>query len=309
MKLLAKTKNMSKEEWLKIRRCGVSGSDAPIVMGDSNYRSILELYRDKRGEIPIEEIENEYTHFGHVLEQVIRKEFQQRTGLTVRTKNYLLQSSEYPWLIGNVDGIVKESDGTCSVFEAKTALEYKKSLWESGPSEEYRAQVQHYLALTGYQKCYICALVGGNSFYCYVVERDEAYIKELVQREKAFWDCVEKGTPPLPDASKGTTEYLNKTYPIGKKSEIHLPESAEELAEAYLKVEKELKELTKKKDGISNNLKNLLQENECGYAGGRVVTWKTIHKRTLNSGKVKEVLGQSYDEYLLESTYRKFNVA
>lgn len=126
MKILTKTKELSREEWLKERRKGVCGSDASIVLGINPYRSILHLWKDKMGLLPVEENGNDYTYFGNVMEPVIKKEFMKRSGLKVRAKNAILQSTEYDFMLADVDGLVKEADGTLSVFEAKTASEFKK---------------------------------------------------------------------------------------------------------------------------------------------------------------------------------------
>ena len=125
--IVCSTKNLSTEEWLKIRTLGIGGSDAGIIAGCNPYRSIFELWQEKRGEIPVREEESEVIHFGKVLEDVVRKEFIQRTGLMVRKKNSILRSKEYPFMIADLDGVVNEFDGTYSIFEAKTAIEFKNN--------------------------------------------------------------------------------------------------------------------------------------------------------------------------------------
>ena len=76
MKKLIYTKDMQTEEWLNYRRLGIGGSDASTILGLNPFNSILRLWEDKTGRIPVEEKENEYTRFGHVMEPVIRKEFE-----------------------------------------------------------------------------------------------------------------------------------------------------------------------------------------------------------------------------------------
>lgn len=136
----------------------------------------------------------EVIHFGKVLEDVVRKEFIQRTGLMVRKKNSILRSKEYPFMIADLDGVVSEFDGTYSIFEAKTAIEFKNNDWKNGEiPKAYQLQVQHYLAVTGFQKAYIAVLVGGNKFYWTEIYRDEQLIKMLVSMESHFWHCVKTG--------------------------------------------------------------------------------------------------------------------
>ena len=309
MKILAKTAGLSREQWLELRRKGVCGSDASIVLGLNPYRSILHLWKDKTGLLPIEENGNEYTYFGHVMEPVIKKEFTKRTGLKVRAKNAVLQSTEHEFMLADVDGLVKEADGSISVFEAKTASEFKKGIWEKGIPEEYMAQVQHYLCVTGLKKAYVCAIAGGNSFFCHEVFRDEAYINLLVRKEKEFWDCVQENRLPVPDGAKATVDYLNNLYSESTKKETELPFEAENLVYSYLGVEESIKTLTTQKNEIANQLKIMMKDCEKGLAGNHTVKWKTVQKQTLDSKKVKEVLGDKYDDCLVTSSYRKFSVA
>lgn len=309
MKKLIATKDLSVEEWLHYRRQGIGGSDASTILGVNPYNSILRLWEDKTGRYPVEEMENEYTHFGHVMEPVIRREFERRTGYRVRRSNFILQSTEHPFMLADLDGTTRDKEGNICVFEAKTASEYKRPVWEKGIPDEYMAQLQHYLLVTGYPKAYICAVVGGNSFYCHEIHRDEAYMDRLLLAEKKFWDCVVSGLPPKPDGSASTSAFLGEKYKNGKREEIFLPGEAERLAEAYGELEKDIRELKTRKEEISNQLKAMLGENEKGRTQNHVVSWTTIIKRTADVDKVKERLGNAYDDCLKESRYRKFSVA
>lgn len=309
MKKLTTTKGLSMEEWLHYRRQGIGGSDASTILGLNPYNSILRLWEDKTGRYPVEEMENEYTHFGHVMEPVIRREFERRTGYRVRRSNFILQSTEYPFMLADLDGTTRDNEGNICVFEAKTASEYKRPVWEKGIPDEYMAQLQHYLLVTGYPKAYICAVVGGNSFYCHEIQRDEAYMDRLLLAEKKFWDCVVSGLPPKPDGSASTSAFLGEKYKNGKREEIFLPGEAERLAEAYGELEKDIRELKTRKEEISNQLKAMLGENEKGRTQNHVISWTTIIKRTADVDKVKERLGNAYEDCLKESSYRKFSVA
>lgn len=309
MKIFKKTTELDKSEWLKERRQGICGSDAAIILGLNKYRSVLHLWKDKTGQLPIEEVENEYTHFGNVMEPIIKKEFTKRTGLKVRAKNAILQSVEYEFMLADVDGLVKEEDGSVSLFEAKTASEYKKTIWEKGVPEEYLAQVQHYLCVTGLKKAYVCAIVGGNSYFCHEVFRDESYIRVLVQKEQEFWECVKQCVAPIPDGSQATADYLSETYPESNESETELPFEAESLVANYIGVEATIKSLTEKKNEIANQLKGMLMDNERGHTGEHVVKWITVQKQTLDTKKVKDFLGEKYEDYLTSISYRKFSVA
>ena len=99
MKVLVKTKNLCHTDWLRYRTMGIGGSDVSVIAGINPYRSVYQLWLEKTGQTEPAESDNEYTHFGTILEPVIRKEFMERTGLKVRQKHMLLQSEKYPFML------------------------------------------------------------------------------------------------------------------------------------------------------------------------------------------------------------------
>lgn len=310
MKRLVNTKGMDNKTWLAYRRMGVCGSDTGIILGYSPYRSVIELWKDKTGQIPIEESENNFTHFGHLLEPIIRKEFERVTGLKVSVRNCIFQSESHPFMLADIDGIVTEPDGSKAIFEAKTAIEYKNDIWEAGKIPEgYFSQLQHYMAVTGLKKAYIACLVGGNRFYSYTVDRDDEYISWLIEKERVFWNHVLDCTHPDVDASKATTTYLNKEYSEGVKDEIILPDEAGSIAEQYLVLDETIKGLKNEKELLANQLKVMMKEHEIGIAGDHKIAWKFAKRTSLDSSKLKEVLGERYSEYTKETSYRTLSVA
>ncbi len=158
-----------------------------MIAGINPWRSIYELWQEKTGACIPQEAGNEFTHFGSILESVVKEEFTRRTGLKVRAKNAILQSDDYPFMLADLDGTINE-DGEHVIFEAKTASAYKKNEWEYGVPEEYVFQLQHYMAVTGMRKAYIAALIGGNSFIFHEVRRDQKMIDDIIRMESDFWN-------------------------------------------------------------------------------------------------------------------------
>ena len=58
MKRLVSTLNLSKEDWLRYRKCGITGTDAGAILGLNPYRSAFQVYHDKISDT-IENIDNE----------------------------------------------------------------------------------------------------------------------------------------------------------------------------------------------------------------------------------------------------------
>ena len=67
MKRLISTLNLSKEDWLRYRKCGITGTDAGAILGLNPYRSAFQIYHDKISDTT-ENIDNEAMRQGRDLE-------------------------------------------------------------------------------------------------------------------------------------------------------------------------------------------------------------------------------------------------
>lgn len=309
MRVVVKTNHLTREEWLKYRTGGIGGSDVSIIAGINPFKSVHQLWLEKTGQIEPEETESEYTHFGTLLEPIVRKEFTERTGIKVRQKHMLLQSEQYPFMYADLDGVINEN-GEVAIFEAKTASQYKMDTWEEGVPAGYILQVQHYMAVTGAKKTYIAALVGGNHFVYHVVERDEVLITKIIAMEAYFWETyVLGGVEPIPDGSDATTSYFNSRFPDSNGKTIELPEEALVVCEEYERISNEIKELETAKSATANQLKSYLKDAEAGTVGNRKIIWKQICKNSLDQKRLKEEKPDIFEDYLTQSSYRRLSVA
>ena len=309
MRKLVSTRNMDKKEWLKWRTMGIGGSDASVIAGVNPYRSVFQLWKEKTGQEEPEEKDNEYTHFGSLLEPVIKREFTRRTGLKIRNRYAILQSEEYPFMLADLDGIIYEDHKMC-IFEAKTASAYKKEIWEQGVPLEYLYQIQHYMAVTGAEKTYRAALVGGNHFLYHEVCRDEVMIRDIIQKEKEFWENhVLTGIEPQADGSKATADYLEEAYGTSNGKVVELPKESLALFEEYDHISVQLAQLKEAKETVTNKMKNYLKENEKGVIGDRQVTWKSVTSTAFDRKRLEQERKEIYQEYCTEKQYRRLSVA
>ena len=306
--VLASTENMSYEDWLEHRKLGIGGSDASVVCGINKYKSPVELWMDKTGQLPPQEA-GEAAYWGTQLESIVRDEFTKRTGIEVTKPTVILQSEEHPFMLANLDGTCEVLDvGTC-IFEAKTASAYKAGEWEDTIPDEYQLQIQHYMAVTGYAGAYIAVLIGGNTFRWKFVERDEELISMLIELESAFWNHVQDCTPPPLDGSDAAAKFLSERFPTSKPtSHITLPDTAADLLAQYDEACEQLEIVTEKKQKAENLLKEMMGENEIGTAGDRIVTWKSVSQERLDSKTLKAEHPTLYKKYANKSSYRRFTI-
>lgn len=300
------TVDMSRQDWLKERQKGIGGSDSSVILGFNKWKSPFQLYLEKTGEY-VEEINNEFIYWGNVLEDIVAKEFEVRTGKKVRRMNKMLKHKDYPFIQANLDRVVV---GEKALLECKTTSTYNKDVWDgdSVPAA-YICQVQHYLAVTGYEKAYIAVLIGGNQFVWKEIERDEEFIELLINHEKNFWENhVLTETPPEIDGSPSAAELLQKLYPEDDGSAIVLDEQANTLIEAIESLKAEKKSLESQLKEYENKLKMQLESASEGYTERFKVTYKSQTRNTIDSKRLKAEAPEVYEEYVKESNARVLKI-
>ena len=299
---------MPYKTWLEYRKKGVGGSDASVVCGINRWKSPVELWMEKTGQLPYQEA-GEAAYWGTVLESLIKTEFTKRTGIKVIPVNQILQSEDHPFMIANLDGTCQHPDFGMCVFEAKTSSAYRATEWDNSIPDEYMLQIQHYLAITGYMGAYIAVLIGGNTFKWTFIERDEELISMLIHLEGNFWKHVQEGVPPPLDGSEASAKFISERFPDSlPKSKIELPESAIDLIRQYEVARQMGDEYIEQKQEAENLLKQMMGEHEIGTVGGRIITWKSVSKEQIDSKTLKIEQPILYQKYANKTTYRRFSV-
>lgn len=306
--VLTSTEHMPYKEWLNWRKKGIGGSDASVVCGINRYKSPVELWMEKTGQLPDSE-SGEAAYWGTKLESLVRDEFTERTGIEVTQKKEILQHEDYPFMSANLDGVCEHPVyGTC-VFEAKTASAYKQGEWEDAIPDEYMLQLQHYCAVTGYQGAYIAVLIGGNSFKWKFIERDDDLIDKMIHLERDFWHCVQEQIPPSLDGSQASVKFINEQFPnCVPQSKIDLPKEAADFILQYDAACEKVEQYTEEKQKAENLLKQMLGQHEMGQIGNRIVTWKNISQERLDSKTLKVEHPTLYKKYSNQTTYRRFSI-
>lgn len=215
---LVKTNDLSREDWLTVRKNGIGSSDAAAAVGLNPYQSQLELWMIKTGRdggMPKVDPNDESSpmYWGTLLEPIVAAHYTKRSGNRVRKINAVLQhpDTDKAWMLANIDReIVGASD--VQILECKTAGEFGSRLWRDGVPEYVQLQVQHQLAVTGKAAADVCVLVCGQEIRIHRMERDEALIARLIELERQFWHCVETDTPPPADGSDSAGTALQYLY-------------------------------------------------------------------------------------------------
>lgn len=306
--VLVETDKLSKEEWLKWRKRGIGGSDVSCLLGINKWKSEIELWLDKTNQTNEPLVENEAMTWGTIMEPIIRNHFAEVTGKTVVELKAMLQHPEYPFMLADVDGITVDDAGNPAILEIKTASEYKRSEWEEGVPAYYQTQVQHYLCVTGIQKAYVAALVGGNSFKIYEVDADPEIQDMLIAVEKNFWNKVQNMIRPEMDGSDAAKDLLDSLYRGGVEEQIVMPEKAIEYVDAYIEACAEEDNAKAKKQEASNHIKEIMGDYDKATCLGHSISWKPVSSERLDTKALKEQEPEIYAKYVKTTVARRFTL-
>jgi putative phage-type endonuclease len=228
---LVKTNDLSRDDWLEVRKTGIGSSDAAASVGLNPYQSQLELWMVKTGRgaaLPQVDPNDDSSpmFWGSLLEAFVAAHYTKKSGNRVRKINAVLQHPEHTWMLANIDREVMASRDV-QILECKNAGRNGAKLWRDSVPEYVQLQVQHQLTVTGKAAADVAVLVCGNEYRCYRIKRDEALIARLIQLEAKFWDYVTQDIPPPADGSDSAAMALQALYPYDNHEVLDLSEDVE----------------------------------------------------------------------------------
>ena len=128
--VLADTAQLARPDWLELRKKGLGGSDAAAVLGISPFRTARDLYYDKLGIVTADDQANWVAlEVGTLLEPLVARIFEAKTGLKVYQRKCMFQHPLYPWMLADLDYLVDLPDGTTAIVEIKTTNYNAKDKW------------------------------------------------------------------------------------------------------------------------------------------------------------------------------------
>lgn len=201
----------SREEWLQNRTGRIGGSDASAIVGRNPYKSNIELWMEKTGQVVPEDISDKpYVQYGTSAEmhlrELFRLDFPQFTVEYVDNNMFL--NDRYPWAHASLDGWLIDQDGRKGILEIKTTeilQSMQREKWRDRIPDNYYIQVLHYLMVTEFEfavlKAQLKTVFDGVPYLQtrhYFIERSEVEedIRYLMQEEERFWRHLRSGKQP-----------------------------------------------------------------------------------------------------------------
>ena len=171
----------TRQEWLIERQRHIQASDSAAIDGSSPWKTAAELYDEKTGIFPPEDISQKpYIRYGIAVEPLARDMFiLDCPYFSVEYHQYdILVSREKPWMGATLDGELTVTEinpwgfpiGTKGIYEGKTGSWVKKanlSEWDGTDSlipPHYYSQAIHQLAVTGWDFVIFSARLRRDAF-------------------------------------------------------------------------------------------------------------------------------------------------
>lgn len=304
MKRVVKLDDLTREDFLEIRRSGIGASEVAGVMGLSPWQTPLSIYVEKVEGLEDQE-ESLQMELGLELEPFLQRKFtqwlQKNEGVVIMPaqeetpfeptfeEKYMYAHDDYPFIRCTPDDMfIHPEDGLVGV-EYKTSSEYMKDEWgEDEVPTQYYLQVQANLFVTGCDKWYLAYLIGNRKFDVIVIKRNEEVIEKIKNACVEFWtECIEKEIPPAPTGADIDFNALKAIYPEGE-GEVVMPE-LEEVYDELKRYEEQRGEIEEHINKCKQEIMSAMQDKEVLIFGekenGRPkkATWKKTEDKPVKA--------------------------
>ncbi len=200
----------SREEWLQ-NRGRIGGSDASCIVGMNPYKSNVDLWQIKTGQLISEDIsEQPFVKYGTEAEQHLRELFKLDFPKyhVFYEENNMWLNDKMPFAHASLDGWLIDEEGRKGILEIKTTnilQSMQKEKWNNRIPDNYYIQILHYLMVTEFDfailKAQLKSEFNGEIYLQtkhYKIERSEveADIKFLESSERKFWKQVQERRKP-----------------------------------------------------------------------------------------------------------------
>lgn len=189
-----------REAWLTARRNGIGSSDIAAILGLSSFGNELNVYYDKRGELPLENDDSEPAYWGRVDEEGVARRWA-ASNRTFGRRVGLIANVDRPWQMCTLDRRVGEcpiNQGDSCALEIKCRHQMKAPQWRKGCPDDVLAQVLWQIDVCGFDHNHVAVKIGSCDYRQFTVwRRDyEQLIADLRAAGEDLWRRVQAGRPP-----------------------------------------------------------------------------------------------------------------
>lgn len=182
------------------RRGGVGGSDVGAIVGVDPYRTVWDVWQSKVL-APKPQEDNADTLRGKLGEPVAAKEYARRYEVTVTPAPESMVHPDYPFMRGTPDYLIETPDGPVPLEIKCPRVAAFYEMKAEGLKKPYILQLQHYLAIGGWDRGVFAIWCGEYSdLYAFEMARDPDITRYLIETERRFWEeyVLPRKQPPAP---------------------------------------------------------------------------------------------------------------
>jgi len=178
-------------EWHRWRIQGIGASDAPVIMGETAFKTPRTLWSIKTGRTG-EGSAGPAARRGRELERFARHAYERQTG--IQMEPLCLVHEEFEWMRASLDGLSFDGS-TLLEIKCPLSLQDRTSAQQGRIPSQYHAQLQHQLEVSGAEEAHYWSFHGKDGILV-EIRPDREYAKRLVEAEVAFWQLVKENRWP-----------------------------------------------------------------------------------------------------------------
>lgn len=249
-------------EWLEVRRGLITGTDLPVILGISPWKSEAELADEKMGLLEPGD-ETPQMRMGKRMEDPVREEYELQTGERLRHVRRIVIHGEIPWAGASLDFDVV---GKRKIVECKVS---GRREWEDGVPLDVEAQVQWQMGVAGYPEADVAVWWRGEELRILNVQADPRTFAGLVEIAADFRARLQAGGPFQADA-----RYAKRRWPSDNGAAMSADEGLTKAYENLVAVRASLSELGRQEADLEGYIKNRMGEIAEVRGSGWRITWK-----------------------------------
>lgn len=263
----------------KGREVVIGASEAAAACNLSPYSSALQLFLEKRGQLPAWQPDpeaKERMEFGLRVESLVLDAYAEREDCEIEKQLPMFFHPEHAFCTATPDGIAHRS------LENQWCVDAKNSNWrmfdESGESEHrygqagtdqvpvtHLCQAQQQMAVMGLDRCDFPVLKDGNKLLIYTVQRNDDLIAQIIAAERELYERILRNDPPEPNFEHtGTVKVLSQMFGCKVGQVASLTEAESDLWRKYEQLGITAKEANEEREEIKAKLLWSLGEAEVG---------------------------------------------
>lgn len=169
--------------WLELRQTKITATDTATIMGLNPFKTRQELWLQKLGLKDPEPLNDKMLE-GQILEEKARIYINEY--LETDFKPVVLLSNSHAFMMASLDGM----DSKGKILEIKCGAKSYKQILEGYIPEYYIAQMQKQMYVADASYCRYLCYRSNTQWKELYIDRDEDFIKCMIQQECIFNDCV-----------------------------------------------------------------------------------------------------------------------